>query len=240
MDAFYPEPEELKQLEKDTLKLLSEGQCFRRHFVEIVRDASRVQKLVRPEVGSVVFNSTFQLQIENKQRAPRERRIDIGALIEVNSANAYTNVSYYFAIGKSDKASKPVLRKLHFDFEPFVLRNISEPKPSMHLQVCGALTPAMVAAGYKPYHLDNQYPWLSKPRIPCLPMSLALMLDWLFLEFRHDRSALLVLEDNQWRNHILNIEHKLLTPFFESCATFTRRKKRDELFYSRFLYDLER
>jgi hypothetical protein len=155
------------------------------------------------------------------------RRFDLGGLIVVETPSRLIQRScYQLVIGKGKDQTKPVLRKIHFDFEPIAFRNASEPKPSRHIQFGGEVLPQW--AGGKGYGLDklhHLYPWLEKPRIPAFPTSLALMLDWIFLEFSHNRFAKAVLDNSDWNAHVREAEATLIEPFLKDCYEFIRNAK---------------
>ena len=127
-------------------------------------------------------------------------------------------------IGKGADHTKPVLRKIHFDFEPKFLRSNLEPKPSVHVQFGGELLPHWANGnGYCIDQLQALSPWFEKPRIPCLPVCLALLLDWTFLEFSsYDRHAKAVIDHPTWNAHVRDAERLVLALFIDDCQTFLR------------------
>jgi hypothetical protein len=119
---------------------------------------------------------------------------------------------------------------MHFDYESAAYRDVCEPKPSAHLQICGKLSPDHLRAGYTEMRLKGMYPTWEKPRIPLPPTSLALMLNWLLLEFQNDPASQGILNSPEWRNWVAQAERTMLVPYFKAATTFlasaANKKKR--------------
>jgi hypothetical protein len=230
----YPNPVDLKGIERMTLSVLQKMGCLKKDFADLVTAAQKNYQNLDPKRGGFDFSSSFEVVSDQTRR-----RVDIGAIIEVDSRNQYERVSYFCAIGSPSATKDNILRKLHFDFEAPEKRNVGECKPSVHMQICGKLTPSMALAGYTSKHLENHFPWFEKPRVPSIPFSLALLLDWLFLEFLNTPEVNQVANDGQWRNLVLEVENKLLVPYFDGCNKFFQNSKRGELFFANYLYGLK-
>jgi hypothetical protein len=230
----YPNPTDLKAIELMTLSVIQKMGCLKKDFADLVSAAQMKYQNLDPKRGGFDFSTSFEVDSDKTKR-----RVDIGALIEVDGRNQYERVSYFFSIGCPAAAKDNILRKIHFDFEAPEKRNLSECKPSIHMQVGGKLTPSMATAGYTSQHLDNHFPWFEKPRVPSLPFSLALLLDWLFLEFLNTPEVNQVVNDGQWRSLVLNVENTLLKPYFEGCNKFFQNPKRPELFFANYCYGLK-
>ncbi len=207
--------------------------CLKKDFSNLVLAAQQNYSHLDPKRGGLDFAANFEVFTSNQRR-----RVDVGAKIEVDAKNRYESVSYFFAIGSDTLAKDHILRKLHFDFEAPENRNVNECKPSIHMQICGELTPSMAHAGYTDKHLQNHFPWFEKPRVPSIPFSLALLLDWLFLEFSNTPEVNEVVKNGQWRNMVLETENQLLRPYFEDCHQYLRNPNRDGLFFANYLYGL--
>jgi hypothetical protein len=230
----YPTPTQLKSLERKTLQSIQKMGCLKKSFGTLVLAANQNCTNLDPKRGGLDFSTSFEVHT-----AQERRRVDIGALINVDEKNCYEAVSYFFAIGKDCQAQGHILRKLHFDFENPTRRNPKEIKPSMHIQVGGKLTPSMARAGYTNQHLENHFPWFEKPRIPSIPFSIALLLDWLFLEFCDTPEINEVIQAGEWRNLVRDVENELLGPFFQGCHDFLKNPKRDGLLLANLFYGLQ-
>ena len=131
------------------------------------------------------------------------------------------NASYSLLICRYAEArTSPIVRKVHFDYEPIAFRNPAEPKPSAHMQMCGNFSRHHLKAGYAEVRLRGMYPGWEKPRIPLPPTSLALILNWLLLEFQSDPASQGILNSPTWRNWVAEAERKVLLPYFESRQAF--------------------
>jgi hypothetical protein len=133
------------------------------------------------------------------------------------------------------------MRKVHFDFEHKSSRNDEEPKPTNHMQVCGELLPQLRKLGYRGVDLRNWFPWLEKPRVPTIPVSLALLLNWLLVEFQSDLNAQKIVKNKEWRNLVARAEREVLAPWFQECSDFFQAPGQNEskLFTDSILYETQ-
>jgi hypothetical protein len=93
--------------------------------------------------------------------------------------------------------------------------------------------------GYRPTSIDRWYPDFEKPRIPGIPVSLALLINWLLLEFQTDRSARAILTNGRWRGLIADAEKIVLYPFFQEAANyFSVAQPPNHRFVENYLYEL--
>ncbi|WPG38514.1 hypothetical protein [Variovorax sp. EBFNA2] len=234
---------ELCQLERDTLNCIVQQGAFAR-LGELQNAAKRALALLPKQGGPMNFNLGFKLNIRLRADVKEkriERRIDIGARVDqaTNKRNI-SNASYSLILCKgAEPARSPLIRKFHFDYEPIGYRNSNEPKPSVHLQICGKLSPAHRDAGYLDRHLSSWYPGFEKPRIPLPPVSLALLLNWIFVEFQSDPASHPILMADRWRNIVAEAERKVLLPYYRDAVKFlgaaTNDKKR---FLQNRLYEM--
>jgi hypothetical protein len=237
---MYPTAVEVRTLEKRTLRCITEISEFGR-LPELRSAASSQVSKIDEYRGPLNIHLGFILDIPD-DRASRAlpRRVDIGALVEVaQDQKSITNASYSLVIcRKADPAKSSILRKLHFDYEPIAFRK-AEPKPSMHMQVCGLLSRHHIAAGYRELSLQALYPWFEKPRVPSPPTSVALLLNWLLLEFQSDLAAQNILKNPRWRVLVAEAERQLLRPYYESAARFLKSAAdRDKRFLQNHLYEM--
>lgn len=240
---MYPDLAVLRKLEKDTLRRVTEIGEFGR-LGELQTAASVAEASINEFRGPVDVNLGFRLDIrlrgDRKGKAVR-RRLDIGALVEPAPDNkSIRNASYSLLICRyGDAETSPIVRKVHFDYEPVAFRNTAEPKPSVHLQMCGKLSRHHFKVGYTEVRLQAMYPAWEKPRIPLPPTSLALILNWLLLEFQSDPASQGILNSPAWRNWVAKAERTVLLPYFESATAFlsstANSRKR---FMQTHLYDM--
>jgi hypothetical protein len=181
----------------------------------------------------------------DRKKTQFQRRVDVGALVEPTADSKHiANASYSLAIcRRADPASSPIIRKFHFDYEPIAYRHWGEPKPSVHMQYCGKLSPQHVAAGYDEMKLRPMYPAFEKPRVPLPPTSIALLLNWLLLdllEFQSDPASQPILRNPTWRKLVAQAERTVLIPYFKGATTFlTTAGNADKGFAHTHLYELE-
>lgn len=222
--------EQLLKLEKRTLEKIATLRPFDA-FPELKQQAQAGWRLIDPDRSGLNFHAVFQLTIIEEtptRKKEKPRRFDIGGLVEVSAPQRQiTRSSYQLVIGKGHDQTKPILRKLHFDFEPKSSRSDHEPKPSIHLQFGGELLPQWAGGkGYQLNQLQALSPWFEKPRVPCLPVCLALLLDWTFLEFSHNRHAKAVIDNPDWNAHVREAERLVLAQFIDDCQAFLQSAAR--------------
>ncbi len=234
----------LRELERDTLRRVVEIGEFGR-LGQLRSAAHAAYGAFNDHKGPIDVHLGFTLDIRlrgDKRRRVHERRVDVGALVEPTSDNKRVkNASYSLMICRyADPATSPVVRKVHFDFEPEDFRNPAEPKPSSHLQICGKLSPHHMKAGYTDMRIRSHYPSWEKPRIPMAPTSLALLLNWLMLEFQADPTLQAVLRSPAWRSWVAHAERVVLLPYFENATTFLRSAaQRSRRFFQAHLYGID-
>ena len=231
---MYPDLATLRTLEKETLKRIVQIGAFGK-LGELREAANDAEKLINDRAGSVDVHLGFTLDIRlrgDRGGMPAPRRIDLGALVApAPDRKTVSHASYSLLICKSTEPAKsPIVRKMHFDYESILFRNMSEPKPSAHLQICGKLSPGHKAAGYTDERIQGMYPSWEKPRIPQPPTSLALMLNLLLLEFQNDPVSQGILSSPGWRTWVAHAERTMLLPYFKEAVTFLQstadKKKR--------------
>jgi len=187
--------------------------------------ASAAQASINELKGEVNVHLGFTLDIRlrgDRGSKPVSRRIDVGALVQAAPDNkTVRNASYSLLICRyAEPATSPIVRKMHFDYEPAAYRNVAEPKPSVHMQVCGKFSSDHLKAGYVQRRLAGLYPAWEKPRIPLPPTSLALMLNWLLLEFQNDPASQGILNSPEWRKWVAHAERTMLAPYFRAATNF--------------------
>jgi hypothetical protein len=235
--------EGLRNLERDTLQVIDHIGEFN-EFGELVELARNHRTILSGDRGPIDlgFRAVLNLRFRGDTSTANTRRaVFVGALVEPTAdGRRIERSSYSLTICKAERQRAKILRKLHFDYEPIERRAGDECKPSMHIQVCGKLMPLLERAGYRQQDLDAWSPWLEKPRIPGMPMSLALLLNWLLLEFDSDVSAARILRNHQWKNLVARAEEAVLAPYFKSCAEFFAAPgaNRGKRFVESLLYEM--
>lgn len=221
---MYPSLSEIRRLERDTLRRIAEIGEFGR-FGQLQAAASAAAQSINEQRGPVDVHLGFNLDIRlrgDRKSQPFPRRVDIGALVEATPDNkSVGRATYSLLICRySNPSNSPIVRKVHFDYEPGEFRNPTEPKPSIHLQICGKFSRHHLTAGYQEVRLGGLYPRWEKPRIPLPPTSVALLLNWLLLEFQGDPAAQAVLRSPGWRTWVARAERIVLTPYYRGATRF--------------------
>ncbi len=232
---------ELKELELRTLNAISTqgefGQLYQ--LLEAVKRAAGTLKTSRGFDVSLSFTLPTRLR-EDSGTGAIERHFHIGGVVLSKGENTpITSLSYSVLIARGGDASSGIARKFHFDVEAASARNQAEPKPTHHFQICGKLSQQHLQEGYTEEQLEPLLPAMSKPRVPVPPMSLALILNWLFLEFGSEHSVVQALRNTFWQSIVREAERKVLKPYFEEAAQFFRSATNDsKSFISNHLYEI--
>ena len=221
---MYPTPKALRGLEWRTLKTISEMSEFG-GFFDLYNTARSYRTLFQEDRGNIDIHVNLLLEIRlraDKKKTLKKRRVDIGALVIASGDDRQIErASYSLTIcAKDDPKTSSIVRKIHFDFESVDSRNAIEAKPSVHMQVCGQYSPHHIRAGYRQSVLKQWFPNFEKPRIPSMPMSLAVLLNWLMLEFQTDRTAGAILKHPRWRALVAEAERTTLLPYYEAATKF--------------------
>lgn len=203
----------------DTLDTINSMVDFRK-FDGLYRKAST--RSLNRNAKNLDWHANFVLDVRlrgDRRDANCARWIHLGALLEGDArTNTVLRSSYSLVLFRRDNVHSPVIRKLHFDFEALSTRNNGEAKPSSHIQMCGKASPHLMNQGFNIQRLSAHYPSFEQPRIPAMPISLALIIDWLFTEFKTDRNALAIHNNKQWKNQVISAEKVVLQPYFKAAA----------------------
>ena len=220
----YPDPKKFIDNEKRTLKFIYDKKIFKKAMPELFSqlDEYLYHKIMSSQKG-VDFETQFEISWDKK-----ELKIHIGAIIESNEDNQYTDLSYYLMI--CDISRKRILRKFHFDFSAFE-KVCRLPHPITHLQYAGELSKYLQTYEYEHDHLES---WLSEPRLFYQPMTLALLLNMILNEFRCEEFNNII-ERKEWREIVRSNENRILEPFYNRCHHFFSNRK-NNLFTSDFCY----
>lgn len=222
-DRIYPKnPQELKQNELKTLKFLKEQPFFCINFQDLFTDATREYSRNQHQLEGFKFESQIDLTIEG-----RLRRILFGGQIDKIYGQAkYQNVTYYMGICKTNCSPDRFIRKFHFDC---VIPEITtkRKRPFFHLQYAGTLSPHLKVIGYNSSHDGHMNPEISQPRISYFPMSLALLLNLIFVE-ADDVKIISFLESREWRYLIKRNEDLLLKPYYKEFYKIIEKDKKNK------------
>lgn len=229
---------ELVELEKETLETILKINEFAAFSGELFAQASNFRSLneLLPEL-----DLHYSIRLKTKLRGDRaivERMVHLGVLAEKGDSSQLSNASYSLVIceGVTDKSR--IIRKFHFDYEHASLRS-EEAKPSLHMQICGNLNRHLSKMGYVDEDINGMYPSFEKPRIPSIPMSLGLLLNWIILEFGCDVTAESIRKNTDWKNHIAKIERLILKPYFKNAYDFfSLSSNNKKSFFSEKLYEI--
>lgn len=228
---------QLKKLEFDTIQTIRTQGAFGKLWS--LQAAAQKAQIIKASNGIVNVHLSFTLPTRLREDGARksiDRPFHVGCFA-TPSGDEITQLSYSVLIGKEAFPSTAVARKFHFDFEPVANRNIAESKPSYHLQMCGELSQHHRVAGYVENDIAPLLPAWSQPRIPSLPMSLALVLNWLFIEFGHESAVKDARLNPQWRKLVRDAERIVLKPYYEECSRFLGDEENiDQSFFARHLY----
>jgi hypothetical protein len=212
---MLPDSDLLLRFEKETLRTILATDQFPALAPEIHASAKRaldgMQRRTRGRVVDFHTSLIMDLGMGHEGSKSPLRRVDLGACVDVGSKGV-TNSSYQLTLCVNTSLPSPILRKVHFDFEHPGETNPRDRKPLYHLQVGGKLGNQLEKQGYIKADLDVVHPWCEKPRIPCFPPSLAMLLHWFLLEFRGNQLVLDVLNTPEWKKLVRTVERQYLGP----------------------------
>ena len=227
----------LKHLELQTINAIRTLGVFGK--LSSLQGAATKAQIIPKSSAPVDVHLSFTLptRLREDGRNQVERSFHVGCHA-VSKGENITQLSYSVLIGKDAAPSTTVARKFHFDFEPLSARNAAESKPTFHLQMCGELSGHHTTYGYTEEDIAHMLPAWSTPRIPSAPMSLALVLNWLFIEFGHENAVRSVRINPTWQSIVRQAERELLKPYFDNCAQFLGMAANNDLsFTAKHLYE---
>jgi len=211
IDFEFPPVDKLKSLELKTFKYLCDCKVIKEEpgfsvlkneaiiYFNALNSGKKLQK------SHIDFQTYFDLQVQKEGW-----RFHIGSAIQ----NDYSLVSYYLAICSRHNDQCVIRRKFHFDYD-IGQPNQRQDHPKYHVQYAGKNPTGMGDHG--PLYEEILHSPLSEPRFPYTPMSLALLLNSVFVEFATEITSKIA-EDNQWRDLILSHEKELLRPYYRNCC----------------------
>lgn len=208
----HPEFIKFVKNEFKTLEFIKDQPCLNDSFPELNAYAHQFYSMYAKRLNnkgnanlSIDFEAKFTLSIEGKNRT-----VFIGA----NLGSNFSHVNYMLSFCESsDEENINLIRKFHFDYE---IKTGDTYKPVYHLQYGGKLSPLMLTFKAKEDHI---FSWLSVPRINFVPVNLALLLDFIFVEFKNDVTDQII-ERSEWRDFIKMNEDFLLKDYYRTINRF--------------------
>lgn len=216
----YPSLEALVDIEVGTLRYLRTHGAS--HFPPLASAADT--GYARAMGGKTGVDFEGHLDVEHEGRY---LRVYVGCSVRDAGDGQHPLAVHHLAVCEGSK----LLRKFHFDFDPG-LEPRKPPAPLMHLQFGGERTPVMEDAGVDDGHLCS---WLSEPRIPCTPVSLALIIHLVLTEFRSEVGVKFIRRP-EWKKIVRNNERILLVRFAENCLEVLKDDARQPWLLFDFLY----
>lgn len=215
MDSRLPSYSDYIALERKTLVLVRNSLCLRRTLSHTAEDA---QKCLGSKNGGIfAFCTHWDVEYMSK-----DCRVFLGALvIRQSKKDKILRMSYYVCLVKGREPPQQILRKFHFDYVTEAEKR-KRPHPRFHLQYGGELPPGMRARGVVDDHVKPLLPKVEQPRIFFTPVTVALLMNMLFYEFRTDDTDE-IKRTGEWRNLVRESERVILKPFYNKCADLTGR-----------------
>lgn len=236
---MLPTIDEIKELEKNTLKVISEINEFY-HYPELSNHALNYRNIFNQKDIDIYFKLAMNIGLRaNVHRSGATNNLYMGLFASSKGTHPdLSNSSYSLVICECDKKKSKIIRKLHFDYENEILiHKSSEKKPSNHLQICGKLSRYLKELGYDDADLEVLAPGFEKPRMPFMPMCLAILINWVMLEFNNDNNAKAIIRNPRWRKHVAEVERKVLLPYINECLSFfNAAANNDQSFYTSKIY----
>lgn len=231
---------QLKRLEHQAIQAIRTEGSFGR--LDSLAEAAQRAQIPVASRTPIDVHLSFTLPTRLREDAGRQaiqRPFHVGCYAEAATGrDEIAQLSYSVLIGQKAHPSRLVARKFHFDFEPAQFRNVAESKPTFHLQICGELSGHHKTAGYSEENITHLLPSWSQPRVPTQPMSLALVLNWLFIEFGAEVAVKDARLNPRWRKLVREAEREILKPYYDACSSFLASSaNEDESFFAKQIYE---
>ena len=235
MNEWYPNPGDFLKCERETLIFLKDRPVVANQFPVLYNDVNRhysflSEAIKNPGKVNFYFESEIEINLSPKKSKNRIGIANISVEI-VTKKDELKKISYNLAI--IDKSHNPsrILRKFHFDYDPPDSGH-RYPHPVIHLHYGGKLSKKLEDQGLTVDHLNID---MDKPRLGYFPLSLALLINLVLVDFPDEKSIKLS-GTPEWRNLIRKNEKIVLEPFFTNCHRFFSNKNKEKLFVNDFYY----
>lgn len=211
----FPSPKELIRNEIATLNFLRGDKILWEHYTQFAMEANELYAKTKESPSMFNFESYLNIPLHGKLG-----KAYVGAsVVPAKNGKTYENVTYCLAICEMKSGEAELLKKLHFDYtEPW--KASGQPHPVFHFQHPGELTPLLKQDGVDDTHLSS---WLSEPRLPFCPMSLALLVNCIFIDFPSEHSEKFI-QRGEWRSIIRKNEELILEPYYRNCFDFVDKR----------------
>jgi hypothetical protein len=230
ISSDFPKPRALLECEINTLQFLRNTTRVQSEYQQLYVDAELYYNAIYQRKKSALsFDFESELSINTVRGAGIAH---IGAHITINEVQDYENLSYYIALLIKSSGKDRLIRKYHFD-HTLPGTNDRQPHPVFHLQYAGEMSPGLLKKENLDYeHMDA---WLKVPRLYYMPMSLALLINLVLIEFPSDKSRK-IFELPEWRNLVRSNENLIIKPFYKNCHNFISTRDKTKLFINDFYY----
>lgn len=226
----YPSFGELRDSDIDAMAFIAAGKKAFAMLPELLAACAKYRDQSRSR-RDTYFSYHLNFRMAVYERAykfrPFEKRFHISGCMERDAETPnLRSAKYDIVVATGAEFSDGIERKLHFDYDAKI-QGSDEPKPTSHLQFCGRLNDAHRDLGITNEEIERFRWTVDKPRIPCLPMSLAMVLQWIFLEYHFDPTGNQLPLDGGWRGSVRKAEHAILVPYFEAALASLRKTNAD-------------
>lgn len=228
VDNWLPSPLDLIKNEIKTLIWLKDDPLINQNYGRLSAHAFAKYSFYSQQKKPSHFE--FESQIETSIDKRSSKVYLGGQILTSNDGKAYKLLTYYFAVCEETSEGKCLLKKIHFDYADPNLPAYPL-HPVFHFQFPGELTPALQSQNYDDNHLA---PWLSEPRVPFHPMTLALLLNLILTEFP-DTDTKKVIKRPEWRSLIRKNEELVLDPYYNKCSHFIEQRESGQLSGNKYL-----
>ena len=209
---LYPEPDSLIKNECDTLRYLMNEPILNGYHPQFAQAARNLFYQTRKRLTHFEFESFFNVCHQSKD----DLIVVVCGKVEPSGRKKYKHITYCMTVCRQQPNASGILRKLHFDVTSGEPLRRMQGHPICHLQYCGSFLPFLSTLGYAKQQMEPMHPWLSEPRIPYWPMSLALIVDLAFREFPSEAGSKFR-EKSEWQSIIRKNEALLLANFYSHC-----------------------
>ncbi|MBI4834519.1 MAG: hypothetical protein HY811_06850 [Planctomycetes bacterium] len=225
INTTFPTPVKLIQEEIKTLKFLMNQTRISQFCGDAGRAYSVYNKypqLIRKNQlknFNFYFNTFFDVPCAD---IGLTLRIFVNADVKIQN-NSYEKVCYHLIVTKKARRSQEELRytlfrNFHFDYNP---KANESGHPFFHLQYGGGTGRSFGAE----YAINITFPSIDLPRISYKPMSLALLMQIVFMHF-YDENVVKLREDNDWKSILWNNEQLCWKDYYAECSAYLNSEEK--------------